>query len=123
MVRLLVENAEEYKSALPETGIFEKFDCNLEITCPDDTFISEIEKISSFTRACINVVDIKVKNGLTKYNMIEVNLVEVPIHIAERRTQPPFVRKPPTKKKSTPKPKPVNDTPNSEENPDSDLTD
>jgi hypothetical protein len=119
LVRLLVENAEEYKLALPETGIFEKFDCNLQITCPDDTLISEIEKISHFTRACINVVDIKVENGITKYGMIEVNLVEVPIHIAERRPASPFTRKSPSK----PKTKAKSDTPEPKDSPDSDLTD
>jgi hypothetical protein len=118
MIRLLVENAQEYREALPETGIFEKFDCTVSITCPEDTLIKEIDDISFFTRACINVVDITVKNAETKYNMIQVDLTEVPIHVAERRAERPFVR--PTPKTKT---KPKNDTPKTTETPDSDLTD
>jgi hypothetical protein len=112
MIRLLVENAQEYRSALPETEIFNKFDCSIAITCPEDTLIKEIEEISFFTKACINVVDVSVKNAETKYNMIQVDITEVPVHIAERRSERPFPRKAPAPKK-----KPTKDTPNS------DLTD
>jgi hypothetical protein len=122
MIRLLVENAEEYRSALPETGIFEKFDCSLNILCPEDTLISEIDAISFFTRACINVVDITVKNADTKYNMIQVDITEVPVHIAEKRPERPLSR-PAPRAKAKPKPKTVDDTPNPPSNPNSDLTD
>lgn len=122
MIRLLVENAEEYRSALPETGIFEKFDCNLDIICPEDTLISEIDAISFFTRACINVVDITVKNASTKYNMIQVDITEVPVHVAERRPERGLPR-PAPKAKAKPKPKANNDTPTPPSKPDSDLTD
>jgi hypothetical protein len=124
MLRLLVENAEEYKSALPETGIFEKFDCNLDIICPEDTPLKEIDEISFFTRACINVVDITVKNAETKYNMIQVDLTEVPVHIAERRPERGLPRPAPkAKAKPKPRPKNVDDTPTPPSKPDSDLTD
>ena len=111
MIRLLVENAQEYRDALPETEIFNKFDCSISITCPEETLIKEIEDISFFTKACINVVDISVKNAETKYNMIQVDITEVPIHVAERRTERPFPRK-----AAAPKKRPIKDTP------DSDLT-
>ena len=119
MIRLLVENAQEYREALPETGIFDKFDCTISITCPEDTLIKEIEEISFFTKACINVVDITVKNAETKYNMIQVDLTEVPIHVAERRTERALPRKTAPKSKAKPK----SDTPKTTETPNSDLTD
>jgi hypothetical protein len=119
MIRLLVENAQEYREALPETDIFDKYDCNIAITCPEDTLIKEIDEISFFTRACINVVDITVKNAETKYNMIQVDITEVPIHIAERRPERGLPR--PTK--AAPKKQSPKKMPNSTENPDSDLTD
>jgi len=122
MIRLLVENAEEYRSALPETGIFEKFDCNLDIICPEDTLISEIDSISFFTRACINVVDITVRNADTKYNMIQVDITEVPVHVAEKRAERGLPRSVP-KARAKPKPRITNDTPTPPSSPDSDLTD
>ena len=86
-ISMTVETAEEFKARLPETGVFEMYDCSMRLECPEHMQILEIEEITSFLNSCINVSDIEVV--ATESSMIHITLKEVPIHVAERRKPRP----------------------------------
>lgn len=93
MISFIAKDAQDFQQQLPETGVFDMFDVSILIEASDFIPVKEIEKISTFVHAAINVVDFKVsKIGLTEEPEIRVSIAEVPIHIAENRSERP--RKP-----------------------------
>jgi DNA polymerase III alpha subunit (gram-positive type) len=83
-VTLRVENFDELRDSLHQTGLFEMADCIVEISCSMDSSVSEVQKMFSFIKTTINVVDTTVitDNELENY---KVQLREV---------EPPFTRGP-----------------------------
>jgi hypothetical protein len=92
-IEMTVESVEEFKERLPETGLFEIYDCSMLLQCPEHLLVTEVEEITRFLNSCINVADIEIV--ATESSLIHITLKEVPIHIAERR------RPRPTEKRKT----------------------
>lgn len=86
MINLIVQSSEEFRDSLPQTGLFEMFDCSVLIEASEFTPISEIEAISTLIHSAINVVDFKVSPlPLFDSDEIHISIAEVPLHIAENR--------------------------------------
>ena len=83
-INVRVQNFDELRDSLHQTGLFEMADCIVEISCGMESSVNEVQKMISFIRTTINVVDTTVitDNELGDY---EVRLREV---------DPPFMRGP-----------------------------
>lgn len=56
-VTILVQDFEEFRDSINQTGVFEMSDCNIEIFCNTGRSIKEIQKIIDFTSSAINVIE------------------------------------------------------------------
>lgn len=77
-INLIVHNAEEFRAALPESGLFDMFDCAMWIEVPSDAPVQEIEQMTKTLQSFINVTDIEVTtvdDGLSQYY---ISIVETP---------------------------------------------
>jgi hypothetical protein len=83
-VTIRVESFDELRDSLHQTGLFDMADCIVEISCGMESSVNEVQKMLSFIRTTINVVDTTVitDNELEDY---KVQLREV---------DPPFMRGP-----------------------------
>jgi len=81
-VTIRVESFDELRDSLHQTGLFDMADCIVEISCGMESSVNEVQKMLSFIRTTINVVDTTVitDNELEDY---KVQLREV---------DPPFMR-------------------------------
>jgi hypothetical protein len=57
---LTVISSDELRDALPESGIFDMLDCEVELLCPPTAATSEIEKMVKVIESMINVTDVRV---------------------------------------------------------------
>lgn len=89
MINLIVQDAEDFRQQLPDTGLFEMFDCTVLVEASDFTPVHEIETISNILHYAINVVDFKVVPVPEPLDAgdIHISIAEVPIHIAENRSK------------------------------------
>ncbi len=83
-VTLRVENFEELRDSLHQTGLFDMADCIVEISCNLNGSVNEVEKMFSFIKTTINVVDTTVITD----NEIEDYKIQL------REVDPPFMRGP-----------------------------
>lgn len=90
MINLVVRDAEDFRQQVPETGLFEMFDVSILIEASGFTPVKDLDEISTYLHAAINVVDYQVKKiALTEEPEIRVSIAEVPIHVAEKRSEKP----------------------------------
>lgn len=83
-VTLRVENFDELRDSLHQTGLFDMADCIVEISCNLDSSVNEVEKMFSFIKTTINVIDTTVITD----NEIENYKIQL------REVDPPFMRGP-----------------------------
>lgn len=57
---LEVASADEFRDVLPSSGVFDMLDCTVELVCPVDADVAEVEKMVSVIESMINVVDVQV---------------------------------------------------------------
>jgi hypothetical protein len=83
-VTIRVDSFDELRDSLHQTGLFDMADCIVEISCGMESSVNEVQKMLSFIRTTINVVDTTVitDNELEDY---KVQLREV---------DPPYMRGP-----------------------------
>lgn len=78
-INLIVQTPEEFRAALPQSGLFDMFDCAMWMEVPSDAPIQEIEQFTTILSSFINVTDINVtpvSDGLSQYY---ISIVETPI--------------------------------------------
>jgi hypothetical protein len=83
-VTLRVESFEELRDSLHQTGLFDMSDCIVELSCGMESSVQEVEKMLSFIKGTINVVDSVV--------MPDVDIEDYKIQL--REVEPPFARGP-----------------------------
>lgn len=83
-INVRVQNFDELRDSLPQTGLFEMADCIVEISCNINSSVIEVEKMFSFIKTTINVVDSTVITD----NEIEDYKVQL------REVDPPYMRGP-----------------------------
>ena len=96
---LTVHDPEEFREALPQSGVFDIFDCRLLVEFNANVVIRDLEKYVMILESCINIVDMDVQpafDGLED-DEVRITISEVPLHVAENRN-------PPTRVYPTPKP-------------------
>jgi len=85
-VKLLVNNADELRDALPTSGLFEMSDCAVFVDCPEISSVQEVKQMVSFIESVIHVVDVEV-TSFTDGEEYIVEMVEVPVGRAEGRAR------------------------------------
>lgn len=85
---LTVQDLDEFREALPESGVFDIFDCQMLVEFSPNTVIHDLEKYITILESCINIVnlDIQPKHGLD--SGLRITISEVPLHVAENRNPP-----------------------------------
>lgn len=86
MISLIVRNAEEFQSALPHTGLFDMFDCAVEIDAPGDFPVAEVEQIVKILQYTINVTDVRVSISSEDTDGAHVVITETPYEPPRRKT-------------------------------------
>ena len=85
MINMIVRDAADFREQLPATGAFEMYDIAILVEASDFTSVKDIEEISTFLHAAINVVDFKVKKlGLIDQDEIHISITEVPINVVKK---------------------------------------
>jgi hypothetical protein len=78
-INLIVHSAEEFRAALPESGLFEMYDCAMWVEAPLDAPVNEIEQMTKTLQSFINVTDIEVTSVDDGMNQYYISIVETPI--------------------------------------------
>jgi hypothetical protein len=84
---LTVTSSDELRDALPESGIFDMLDCEVELLCPPTAATSEIEKMVTVIESMINVTDFRVL-GIPRSEDEQsyiLTITNVPLEIAKKR--------------------------------------
>ncbi len=102
---LTVHDPEDFREALPSSGVFDIFDCRMLLEFSPHSVIQDLEKYVMILESCINIVDMDVQPdfSLGIEDGIKITITEVPLHIAENRNPPARMYKRPGKS-----PKPAN---------------
>jgi hypothetical protein len=81
---------EEFRDSLPESGVFDIFDCSLLIEFSPHAVIQNLEKYVTILESCINIVDMDIQPNylLDSEGEVRLTISEVPLHVAENRTPP-----------------------------------
>jgi hypothetical protein len=77
-INLIVHNPEEFRAALPESGLFEMFDCAMWMEVPTDAPVQDIEQMTLTLQSFINVTDIEVTTVDDGLNQYYISIVETP---------------------------------------------
>ena len=83
-VTIEVEDFNDLRDSLHQTGLFDMSDCIVEITCSMDRPVAEVQKMFSFIKTTINVVDTVVITD----EYLDTYVVQL------REVDPPFMRGP-----------------------------
>lgn len=78
-INLIVHSPEEFRAALPESGLFDMYDCAMWMEVPADAPVYEVEQFTKILSSFINVTDINVtavEDGMSQYY---ISIVETPI--------------------------------------------
>jgi hypothetical protein len=80
----------EFRESLPESGVFDIFDCRLLIEFSPHAVIQDLEKYVTILESCINIVDMDIQPNylLSSDGEVKLTISEVPLHVAENRTPP-----------------------------------
>jgi hypothetical protein len=84
---LTVSSSDELRDALPESGIFDMLDCQVELLCPPTAATSEIEKMVTIIESMINVTDVRV-TGVPRFEdeqTYKITIQDVPLEVARGR--------------------------------------
>jgi hypothetical protein len=84
---LTVLDSDELRDALPESGLFDMLDCEVELMCPPNARTSEIEKMVNIIESMINVTDVRVSGVPRSENELSYNIKisNVPREVAKTR--------------------------------------
>jgi hypothetical protein len=85
-ISLIVSNADEFQSALPQTGLFDMFDCSIEISASDDFPYREVERIVKILQYSINVTDVRVSVSSEDLGGAHILITETPYDPPKRKT-------------------------------------
>ena len=83
-IKIKVQTPQELLDALPMSGIFDMFDCRVEINCPGLADEADVKKMISIIRSAINVTDVHVEY-LVDLDFFFIQIDEVPLQVAEGR--------------------------------------
>jgi C4-type Zn-finger protein len=93
-INLKVDSYEELRDALPTSGLFDIFDCNVELQCSPTAPSSEIDKMFGIIRSTINIVKTRVtdtydedEEKLEEYFLYNFKISEVPYRNNQGRFQ------------------------------------
>lgn len=57
---LKVNDYDDFRDALPQSGLFEMTDCALEIWCPEVAEIEEVQRMVSLVESMVHVTDVRI---------------------------------------------------------------
>jgi hypothetical protein len=83
-VTIEVEDFNELRDSLHQTGLFDMSDCIVEITCSMERPVAEVQKMFSFIKTTINVVDTVVISD----EFLDTYVIQL------REVDPPYMRGP-----------------------------
>ncbi len=81
-----VKTYDEFRDMLPSSGLFDMDDCVVEIWCPEDSDVSQIEKMVHLVESMVNVVDVRIGSRVEDLvsDDYHVNLIEENPNIRSR---------------------------------------
>jgi hypothetical protein len=91
-VKFIVHTPDEFRDALPESGVFDFTDCILKVQANEFTEIAELQQITKILGAAIHITDVEIKTRPYdlafdyEENGIHIEVTSVPLSIAERKT-------------------------------------
>lgn len=57
---LTVQGYDSFRDALSTSGVFEMFDCSVEIWCPLDSDVAEIDRMVKLLESMVHVTDVQI---------------------------------------------------------------
>lgn len=79
-IKLNVKTAEEFREALPSSGLFEMTDCDIKIYAPWDVPVAELQLVTLLLESAINIIDLS--TDIEDRLDIEVVIKDVPLRRA-----------------------------------------
>jgi len=87
-IKLDVETAEDFREALPSSGLFDMLDCALSVRSNALATVDDIDLIVTLVESAINVVDVNISADYDTQGF-HIEIIEVPISIAEGKKNKP----------------------------------
>lgn len=76
-IKLNVNSAEEFREALPTSGLFEMTDCDIKIYAPWDAPVADLQLMTLLLESAINIVEFS--TNIEAREDIEVVIKDVPL--------------------------------------------
>lgn len=87
MKSLQVNDYNELRDKLPSSGIFDMMDCSIEIWCPEDSDVSEVQKMVRLVESMVNVTDVQIGSRIEDMvdNLYVLKFIETSIKTIRNR--------------------------------------
>lgn len=83
---ITVHDYDDFRDSLPSSGLFEMTDCSLEIWCPEQSQIEEVQRMVSLVESMVHVTDVRIGSdveNLTSDNY-RVVIIEDNNHVGKK---------------------------------------
>ena len=64
---ILASNYDDFRDLLPTSGIFEYTDCVVEIWCPMDSEVEEVDRMVHLLESMVHVTDVKIGSDIENF--------------------------------------------------------
>jgi hypothetical protein len=72
---LTVQNYDDFREMLPQSGLFDMTDCALEIWCPELAQVEEIDRMVKLVESMVHVTDVRIGSDVQNLTSDEYRVV------------------------------------------------
>lgn len=78
--KISVESYEDLRDGISSSGVFDMTDCAVEISCPEDSDVSEVQKMVQLIESMVHVTDVKISSTHEDFqnNYYTIKMTETP---------------------------------------------
>lgn len=78
--KINVESYEDLRDSISSSGVFDMTDCAVEIGCPEDSDVSEVQKMVHLIESMVHVTDIQISSTHENFenNYYTIKMTETP---------------------------------------------
>jgi len=83
-----VTDYNEFRDAISTSGVFDMTDCEVQIWCPLDSDVKEVQKMVTLIESMVHVTDVEIGSQVQEMSSMDhyrVVITEVPNQIAKNR--------------------------------------
>jgi hypothetical protein len=83
---LVVSDYEDFRDNIATSGVFEMMDCTVQVWCPEDSDVDQVDRIIRLVESMVNVIDVQIGSRIEDLtvNTYSVVLTQVETDIRKK---------------------------------------